>query len=312
MKKAIIFLLLILALVFTTIYRDDITHYVAVNYIYKQEIIEQNSNVYKLDYNFNYLKQSDNFIPKNKTELKNVLFTILNNGYEEFTFFCDIDYKDCIEDINEFASDDEILSSFNNFVHPYNNYNIVYLNYNNFGKVDIKFEKLYKENEINALNKIVDTIYTELINENMSDKEKILKIHDYIIVNTSYDHERADSIINENKNYVPLYQSNKAIGPLLQNMGICGGYSDAMALFLNKMNIPNLRVANEIHIWNLVKLDNKWYHLDLTWDDPTNQTEKDLIIHSYFLIDTEKLKSINNNHHFDERIYIEAKPQKNT
>ncbi len=303
MKKGTFFILIII-LVFSYLFQKEITHYIAVNYIYKYQINERNPNKYKLNYNFFYLNETTDFIPKNKTDLKNILFTILNNGYDEFGFYCDFSYKDCIMDIQNISNDNEFLSSLNNFVHPFNIFDTIYINYNDLGKINIEFDKLYKPNEINTLNIIVDELYNKLITNDMSLKEKIKVIHDYIINKTTYDSEHALSILSSNKDYVPLYQSHKAVGPLLQQKAICGGYSDAMALFLNKMKIPNLRISNEKHIWNLVKLDNNWYHLDLTWDDPV--ADEDMIIYEYFLITNEQIKKINNNHHFDTSIYREG------
>lgn len=87
---------------------------------------------------------------------------------------------------------------------------------------------------------------------------------------------------------------------------MCSGYTDAMALFLEKMEINNIKIATNRHIWNLVALDDKWYHLDLTWDDPITDDEQ-ILNHSFFLIATEKLNNYNTgDHYFDIDIYKEA------
>ena len=93
------------------------------------------------------------------------------------------------------------------------------------------------------------------------------------------------------------YKSNIAYGPLLQGYAICGGYTDAMQLFLDKMSIKNFKVASKDHIWNAVYLDNKWYNLDLTWDDPVTTNMIDVLDHSYFLIDTDKLLELDTTQH---------------
>lgn len=59
-------------------------------------------------------------------------------------------------------------------------------------------------------------------------------------------------------------------------------------------------------------MDEKWQHIDLTWDDPTTSNGKPILIHDFFLIDTSELERIsnklkNNQHVFDKNIYIEAK-----
>ncbi|MNE93381.1 hypothetical protein D3C80_1912290 [compost metagenome] len=80
-----------------------------------------------------------------------------------------------------------------------------------------------------------------------------------------------------------------------------------MALFLDRFGVPHIKVANENHIWNLVYLDGQWLHLDLTWDDPIVNTKEDMLLHTYFLITTQKLESIADGEHgYDKGVYLEA------
>ena len=132
-----------------------------------------------------------------------------------------------------------------------------------------------------------------------------------IILSTAHHMIQNAEAIFKRSNFIPVYQSHKAIGPLIQNMAICGGYSDAMSLFLIKMNIPNYKISNDDHIWNFVYLEDSWYHLDLTWDDPVLNTGENLLIYDYFLIPTKKLFSLKNNHEFEESIFLEAVPESN-
>ena len=83
-----------------------------------------------------------------------------------------------------------------------------------------------------------------------------------------------------------------------------------MQLFLEELGINNYRVASEKHTWNAVEIDNTWYHLDLTWDDPVTVgiPDLDLLEHEFFLISTRDLKNFNTGEHeFDENIYKELK-----
>ena len=306
MKRFIQVTILLLMLVMTIIYQKEISDFIVLNFVYKKEIIIENSNQYKLDYNFQYLTTTDNFLPNNKKELINVIYTVLNNGWDDFTFYCGTKYENCLSDIDEIAKNTSFLSNLNNFVHPFNSYNVIYTNYNTLGRIMIKVEKSYNNHEIEMLENKIDEIYNKIVKKGMNTREKILTIHDYIIEKTTYDNERAEAITLMDENYIPIYQSHKAVGPLIQEMAICGGYSDAMALFLIKMNIPNYKISNKSHIWNYVYVDGKWYHLDLTWDDPVTNNNRELLIHDYFLISTEKLFSLKNNHNFEQNIFIEA------
>ena len=77
-----------------------------------------------------------------------------------------------------------------------------------------------------------------------------------------------------------------------------------LAIFLSKIGLDNVKIANDKHTWNVVKINNKWKHIDLTWDDPITDTNEDIITYDYFLIDTDKLISKNEEeHNFDEKIF---------
>ena len=300
------FLLCLILGLFIYTYKNNITEYILLNYVYKNDFNYDSSNEYKITNEFSYFKLTDNYKPENKKDIFNIIYNAINNGYESFNFYCQNSYETCLDDVKDLTSDYELLSVINNFVHPYNSYNKLNVTINSLGKINIKVQKLYNESTINILNKKIDTVYNELITDNMTDYDKIKIIHDYIIDNSVYDEQRANNLYND---YQGEFSSNIATGTLLQGHGICSGYTDAMKLFLDKMNIPNYKISSENHIWNLVYINNKWLHLDLTWDDPViNNGEISTIDHTYFLIDTNKLLNIEKTeHNFDENIFIEAK-----
>jgi transglutaminase/protease-like cytokinesis protein 3 len=129
----------------------------------------------------------------------------------------------------------------------------------------------------------------------------IKKIHDYIVNNARYDINKIDNLNDV------TYDSNTAYGTLFQGYAVCSGYADTMALFLDKMELPNIKVANDKHVWNLVYIDNKWYHLDLTWDDPVIDNGEQILSHAFFLIDNNQLQHYNTGEHsINYTIYPEA------
>ena len=94
---------------------------------------------------------------------------------------------------------------------------------------------------------------------------------------------------------------------MIDGYGLCGAYADAMAIFLEKLGIDNYKVASDSHIWNLVKLNNKWLHLDLTWDDPIMSDGSNKLEKLFLLIDNKELKKLNvEKHNYNKNIYIEA------
>ena len=149
------------------------------------------------------------------------------------------------------------------------------------------------------VNYITEDIIKKIITERMTTQDKIKAIHDYIINNTEYDKLKSEDINND------TYKSNTAYGVLIQGYGICSGYSDAMAIFLDKLNIKNYRISNESHIWNLVYVNGTWKHLDATWDDPISEFNNNR--ETYFLISSTELANLKDDtHNFNSKIYKEA------
>ena len=308
MKKLLTTLFLLGVIGFIYYSYEDIVDYVMYNIVYKDDFNYASPNQYKRDYNFYYIKETNDFNPKNKNDILSIIYTGLNNGWEDFTFFCHLDnYENCLKDVESITNDKILMSNLNNFVATYNSFDKVVVNVNNFGRVNIKVDKLYNDEDIKILDEKVDEIYNSLITEDMSDTDKIKKIHDYLINNTKYDEERSNEI--KNSSYTTVHHhSNMAYGPLIDGKAICGGYTDAMALFLDKMNIKNYKISSSKHIWNLVYIDGKWKHLDLTWDDPVVNTGVDMLLDTFFLIDTnELLEKDKTEHEFDTNVFIEAK-----
>lgn len=264
----------------------------------KQDKLSKND--YYVKDNFLFVQNTNDFLPKKKQDIYNIYYTVINSGMTEFSFYCDFDYKNCTKDLKEIANDQNTLSNINNFVHPFNSFTHIETEYNNYGKITIKLEHSYTDEEIKLIEDEMNKIKTKLnINDSLSDVEKIRLYHDYIIENTTYDVERSDNgVIN--------YKSDIAYGPLLEGYAICGGYSDLIALFLDDLGIKNFRVSSDIHVWNAVYINGNWLNLDLTWDDPITSDGSNIIDNSYFLITTKRLESLEKKqHNFNKEIYKE-------
>lgn len=263
-----------------------------------QEELSYN-DYYKKD-NFKLVKNTKDFKPKNINDLYNIYYTIINSGEKKYSFYCDSDYKKCLDDVKSIASNRTLLSNINNFVHPYNSFSNIETEYNSYGKITVKLKHTYTKEQINEINKKVKEIENELYKDNnLSDVEKIKLVHDYIVNNTKYDSDRSDNnIIN--------YKSDIAYGPLFENYAICGGYSDLMAIFLEKLKIKNYKVSTNSHVWNVAYINGNWLHIDLTWDDPITSDGSNIVDHKFLLIDTKKLLEIENTqHNFDNKVYKE-------
>ncbi len=264
----------------------------------KREEIVLKENEYYLDRDFEFVQNYDDEV-HNYTELLNYIYHVVNTGSKEGTGYCVREYKNCAKDLEEIGNNKELLSTINNFVHPYNSFSSIIFTYNTKGEFDIKVNKIYSEENIVKINEVVDRVIKENIVDTMTTTQKLKIIHDYIIDNTKY-----DTLKSKNINDM-TYKSNTAIGVLLEGYGICSGYSDAMGIFLDKLGIDNYKISNDTHIWNLVKVNNKWLHIDLTWDDPIYK--QNLNRDTYFLITTAELEKLNDNtHSFNKTVFKEA------
>ena len=288
--------LIILGLIFT--YREDIMKY-SLNLLgqTKKEAKLTYSNEYSRKKDYKYVQITNDFTAHKKSDFLNIYYTIVDSGIDEFTFYCD--YDSCNKDISIFAEDQKVLSNINSFVHPYNSFTSIKTEYDTLNRIKIKIEKAYNNNEITKINEKIEEIKNKYI-KNTTDKKEIIKIvHDYIINHSKYDTARSD-------NNIKTYSSTIAYGPLLQGYGLCGGYTDALALFLDLYDIPNFKIISENHIWNAIYLNNTWYHLDLTWDDPVSKDGRDLLDYTFFLIKTNELEKIETTQHrYDKNVFIE-------
>lgn len=258
-------------------------------------------NEYYRDYDFAFVKNTSNFSPSNYQDILDIYYTVINAGKSSFTFYCPKEYTSCIDDIKTLSNDQNTLSDINNYVHPYNGFSHIESEYDSLGRVTINVVRNYTEEDINLINKKIDELMPQLTSNYNSLETNIKNVHDYIINNARYDSARSDS-------NVLSYKSDTAYGPLFQGYAICGGYTDLMQLFLERLNVKNFRVSSDNHIWNALYINNTWKHLDLTWDDPVASDGKDYLEYNYFLIDTNQLLTLEQTqHNFNLEHYTELK-----
>ncbi|MCQ2431148.1 MAG: S-layer homology domain-containing protein [Clostridia bacterium] len=102
-----------------------------------------------------------------------------------------------------------------------------------------------------------------------SDFEKVLYIHDYLAKHFRYD---------ESLDIADVYRFFKT------GSGVCQAYTLTCQALLDALGIENDRaVSREMnHMWNLVRVNGKWYHMDITWDDPLPD-QMGMVFHTYFL-----------------------------
>ncbi|MBL4932631.1 transglutaminase domain-containing protein [Clostridium paridis] len=125
----------------------------------------------------------------------------------------------------------------------------------------------------------VNSIYSSIITNNMSQLQKEKAIHDYIVKNTSYDDYDFNS-------------SHSAYGVIKYNEAVCEGYAKAMKLFMDKAGIEcDIVPSHKInHAWNRVRINGKYYQVDATWDDPVPD-QGNTVHYNYFNLSDSQMQS---------------------
>ena len=313
MKKLIIPIICIILIAITVVFLNPLTDTFAEIVSSEPELIIKENNNYTKNIDYLYVQRTDDYIPYSYQDLLNIYYSVINNGWDQFTFYCPKEYTKCLNDVSQISSDELILTQLNNYVHPFNSFTNVKTSINENGEINLTIEYLYTDAEITAINTKADEILATILTNEMNDYEKIKTIHDYIVNNVKYDIERNEE--NDSK-----YNSYTAYGPLFEGYATCNGYTDLMAIFLTKSGFNNFKVAttpDEIsysttgHIWNAVYLNDEWLHIDLTWDDPVSSDGKDYLFHTYFLVSTEAMKeadqgeTVIEEHNFNPLFYLE-------
>lgn len=107
-----------------------------------------------------------------------------------------------------------------------------------------------------ALRIRIGEIVAEVITDDMDVYEKALALHDWIVDNVTYQFVDAE----EGTDY-------KASDAILYGRGVCSAYTFGYAELLDAVGIENDVEYGTDHVWNMVRMDDEWYHVDCTWDD---------------------------------------------
>jgi len=116
-------------------------------------------------------------------------------------------------------------------------------------------------------------------NENLSEAEKALILHDRLVLWTTYDTE---NYLNDTVEGI----THTAYGALINRLTVCSGYAQAYQYLLACAGIySEICSSYEMnHAWNIVYIDGVPYHVDVTWDDPDDGGS---VNHRNFLRSTE-------------------------
>ena len=148
-----------------------------------------------------------------------------------------------------------------------------------------------------AYKKIADSMLSDIKgNIALTDKEKLLILHDRLAVWCEYDEEAFEKYMETGDISLVNKDSFTIYGTLVNRTSVCQGYSKTYQYLLNQLGIENYLCSSQklVHVWNIVKLDGVYYHVDVTYDDPTHDV-LGRADHSNFLVSTAKLKENEHN-----------------
>ncbi len=166
-------------------------------------------------------------------------------------------------------------------------------------------DEITSRDEIESMEKEIEDIASEVIetaNSLPDDYSKIKMVHDFLINNIEYDETKEAPHTHD------LY------GALVNKKCVCDGYSYAFQYFMMKLGIDSICIPgyienieqdeNPYHQWNYVKLDDVWYAVDATWDDPIREKNvalSDKEKHRFFLIGSDEESPVEANR---EKIHV--------
>lgn len=170
--------------------------------------------------------------------------------------------------------------------YSYRSVNMAYKAYGTDITITLKFTYYESATEMKYVDQQVKAILSKIIKPEMNNHEQVKAIHDYLVLNLGYD----TTLI-----------SNSPYTALTEGITACNGYAMLAYKMLKELGFEVRLISGvassqaynpQNHAWNLVKLDGKWYHLDVTWDDPVPD-EAGRIFYDYYLLSD---KEISKNH----------------
>lgn len=137
-------------------------------------------------------------------------------------------------------------------------------------RLDFRFSEKMTASMQKEIDSFTDTLM-EGIQQEWSDAEKVLYVHDYITSRSDY---------YEGKS---LLKGRNIYDTFINGTSVCVGYSLGFQYIMDKLGIPCICITSDTHVWNMVQIDSNWYHVDLTWDD-SEPISQNLVFHNMLLL----------------------------
>lgn len=117
-------------------------------------------------------------------------------------------------------------------------------------------------------------------------------LHDSVVKSVAYDYESLKK--------TDCYNAHSIVGAFLDNKAVCEGVAKAFKVLCNEFDIKCIVVigkadpsgdlsGDDYHAWNLVKIGDESYYVDVTWDN-CYEGDMQYISYDYFNLTTEEIK----------------------
>ena len=144
---------------------------------------------------------------------------------------------------------------------------------------DIAFRYHTTSGQEQEVTERVNSLLASWDTSSMSDMQKVKLVHDYIVTNVEYDYS---------------YSKYSAYNALIEGSSVCQGYALLTYRMLRGLGLQTRIISglgnSDRHAWNIVKVGNKYYNIDCTWDSnwseyDTEAGEWKIDYHCYLLSD---------------------------
>ena len=128
-----------------------------------------------------------------------------------------------------------------------------------------------------------------------SDFEKVKYFNDWLCDNNTYN----ETTLVTKMRYIITGAMIYGDTDEKEKYPVCQSYAFALKYLCDEANIPCTVVTSSTHMWNLVKLNGKWYIVDTTWNDnykdayiSANVKDKNLTCYNWLAIGSDKATAI--------------------
>jgi len=136
-----------------------------------------------------------------------------------------------------------------------------YMRGQNIEKITLSGTYTMNEQQIEAAKSEIDAYVETCIagyQGGNDDYEKVKYVYEYLIKNTEY-----DLTAPNNQNILSVVENHKTV---------CQGYAKMTQYILNRMGVfcilcEGIVKGTESHVWNVVRINDNYYHVDATWGD---------------------------------------------